>query len=370
MRRIPLSILLLYLVLPGLSWPDESPLLESPPVESPPLGSAAGERAPGAVNIYLHDSALLKGGSYTLGEVAALHSSDPGRSATLAGLPLGPTPKRLTLLPAWVIRERLASAVEGQVFVIGGRVALLPRAAVPEGQERFFANLLAFIDRSYPSRDGRIEIELLSTPTVPSARGSRLAPGWQDRVLFGLGGSGEGVRNRPGDSTRRLPAGRMEVSYRLLSSGGPAPGVYPAREHPGGSFRVWLHYFLPVARAKTDLPSGYVLNEEAVVFAEEDVSLVPGGYLARGEPLESYRTAAPVARGARIEINRLQRNLAVRAGDRITIVFARPGLYISLPGRALRSGSRGDTVDVRLERAAKRFQGRVASEGEVLVEDF
>jgi flagella basal body P-ring formation protein FlgA len=369
-RRILLPILLLSLFQSGLSGLDESPGLESPPVESLPPGSAAGGQVRGAVNVYLHDSALLEGDSYTLGEVAALQSSDPGRSATLAAVPLGSTPNRLTLLPARVIRERLAPAVEGQVFVIGGRVALLPRAAVPEGQERFFANLLSFIDRSDPGKDGRIELELLSTPTVPSSAASLLAPGWQDRVVFELGGSAEGRWLRPGDSERRLPAGQMEVSYRLLSPGAAAPSGYPAREQPGGSFRVWLHRFVPVARAKTNLPSGYVLNEEVVLFSEEDLSLLPGGYLTRSVPLESYRTAAPIAGGAMIEINRLQRNLAVRAGDRIMIVFARPGLSVSLPGRALRSGSAGDIVEVRPERAAKRFQGRVASEGEVLVEDF
>ena len=112
MRRILLPILLLNLFPYGLSGLDESPRLESPPVESSTLGSAAGGQVRGAVNVYLHDSALLEGDSYTLGEVAALQSSDPGRSATLAAVPLGSPPKRLTLLPARVIHRRVGCRVD------------------------------------------------------------------------------------------------------------------------------------------------------------------------------------------------------------------------------------------------------------------
>jgi len=327
---------------------------------------------PGALSIYLHKSAFLEGEGYTLGEVAAIVSQDPAAAAVLEQLPLGATPKRMTLLPGTAIRSRVASAVDGEFFVIGGRVALLPGAAVEAQQKRFFERFLRFIDNRDTLKQGTIEIELLSAPLIGRGGGDGFAPraslatlatlasGWEDRVVFDV----ENSTARGGSGTL---AGSLQIGYRVLSPDGDGGA---GGQSVGGSFRVWIHHFLPVARAAQDLPAGRLLSDGLVYFSPEDISVLSSRYLLPGDPLDGYRTTAPIARGALIEPNRLQRDLAVRAGQRITIVFVRPGLRIAAQGRALRSGGMGDTIEVRPADAGKRFMGRVSGAGEVLVEKF
>jgi flagella basal body P-ring formation protein FlgA len=162
-------------------------------------------------------------------------------------------------------------------------------------------------------------------------------------------------------SSLSLPAGSMRIGYRVPASAEDPPS-------PEGTFRIWIHHFLPVARARRDLPGDYPLDEQAMLFAEEDISLLQSSFFLQGETPGAYKTSAPVRQGELIRGDLLQRLPAVRAGERVIISFTRPGLRVTLPGRALRSGGVGDLISVRLEATAKRLDGRITARGEVLVE--
>lgn len=372
MNKTRRRILLPILVLAGLSLNLTDPAA----VHATP-GSAAPKEA---VTVYLFPSAVLQSPDYTLGQVASVYSSDPARSEALSQLPLGPTPLRPTLLPAGMIQERIA-AVAAEAAVIGGRVAILPAEAIPEDQRWFYTALLAFIEDQDTCKRGRIEIELLSSPLLLEGFGNALAEeggmasGWQDRILFEVTRSPYSSGFRSTLSADTIPAGTMQITYRVLAPGGSdVAGGHTAGRHMAGghllegSFRIWIHHFLPVARAAIDLPADYSLSEETMTFSEEDVSLLQSTFVVQGEEIHGYKTLASIRRGERIEAERLQRVLAVRAGDRVMISFTSPGLRISLPGRAFRSGSVGDIIDVRPEATTRRFQARITSNGEVLVE--
>jgi flagella basal body P-ring formation protein FlgA len=335
--------------------------------------SISGQASPGytstgaTVTVYLHKSALLEDPHYTLGQVASVLSSDPAQARFLDQLPLGPIPTRPMLLPARIIQERVASIV-GEVVVIGSRVALLPRDGIPKGAEWFFSALLSYIDTQDTLKQGRIEIEMLNSPMLPASSASAveapgMASGWEDRVIFETSRTGY----RSSSSAKGFPAGQMEITYQILS---PRGDDVPRYENLEGSFRIWIHHFLPVARASIDLPTDQVLSAEILTFNEEDISLLKSSFLTEEDTLGQYRTTAPISHGERIERDRLQRFLAVRAGDRINITFLRPGLQISLPGRAFRSGSFGDLIDVRADLTGKRFVGRITAAGEVSVESY
>ena len=339
--------------------------------------SIPGQASPGytstgaAVTVYLHKSALLEDQHYTLGQVASVFSSDPAQARLLDQLPLGPIPARPMLLPARIIQERVASIV-GEVVVIGSRVALLPRGAIPKGGQWFFSALLSYIDSQDTLKQGRIEIEMLKSPMLLESSDSAveaqgMASGWEDRIVFETSRSPYSSGYRSSSSAKGFPAGQMEITYKILS---PRGDDVPRPRNLEGSFRIWIHYFLPVARARFDLPADQSLSEEVLTFNEEDISLLRSSFLTEQDTLVQYRTTAPIRQGERIERDRLQRFLAVRAGDRITITFVRPGLQISLSGRAFRSGSFGDLIDVRADLTGKRFQGRITAAGEVSVESY
>ncbi len=339
--------------------------------------SIAGQASPGytsagaPVTVYLHKSALLEDPHYTLGQVASVLSSDPAQARLLDQLPLGPVPARPVLLPARIIQEQVASIV-GEVVVIGSRVALLPGGAIPKGGQWFFFALLSYIDSQDTLKQGRIEIEMLNHPVIlessdSAEEGQGMASGWEDRIVFETTRSPYSSGYRSSSSAQAVPAGQMEINYKILS---PRGDDVPRFGNLEGSFRIWIHHFLPVARARFDLPTGQALSEEVLTFNEEDISLLRSSFLTEEDTLDQYRTTAPISHGERIERDRLQRFLAVRAGDRITITFIRPGLQISLPGRAFRSGSFGDLIDVRADLTGKRFQGRIIAAGEVSVESY
>lgn len=347
--------------------------------------AAPGSAAPGeSVTVYLHAAARLEGGEYTLGEVASLISSDPSRAESLSRLPLGSIPERPTLLPAAAIQSRIAPVADRAV-VVGGRIALIPGKTIPKHQEWFYTALLAFVDSRDAWNIGRIEIELLNSPLflegLPELRSGEgeMAAGWEDRIIFDAPESPYNSGYRSSLSGTALPAGTLQVSYRILAAGpvvsgtdedGWNPAGLPAGSQRSleGSFRIWIHHFLPVARAAVDLPAGRNLTEDALSFSAEDVSLLRSSFVVQGEAVEEYRTIASLRRGERVDGQRLQRVPAVRAGDRVMITFARPGLTVRVPGRALRSGSVGDAIDVRPESSTVRIQARIAGKGEVFIE--
>jgi flagella basal body P-ring formation protein FlgA len=365
MNKTRYRILLPILVLAGLSLD-----LTDPAAVNATPGSAAPKAA---VTVYLHTNAVLQGSDYTLGQVASVYSSDPSRCEALSQLPMGPTPLRPALLPARIIQERIA-AVAAEAVVVGGRVAILPAEVIPEDQRWFYTALLAFVGDQDTCNLGRIEIELLSSPLLLEGYGNGvgeelgMASGWEDRILLETDRSPYSSGFRSTLSAETIPAGTMQITYRVLAPGGQAGRNTTGLHMLEGSFRIWVHHFLPVARAAVDLPADFSLTEEAVIFNEEDVSLLRSAFVVQGEEIRGYKTVASIRRGERIEGERLQRVLAVRAGDRVMISFTRPGLRVSLPGRAFRSGSVGDIIDVRPEATTGRFQARITSKGEVLVE--
>ena len=324
-----------------------------------------------AVTVYLNRLAVIESNEYTLGQVASIYSPDEKQADALRRLPIASTPRRATLLPPGVIQQRLAS-VAARAVVIGDRVAILPGAGVPPAHREFYSALLGFVDRQDGLKQGRIEIEILSAPLLPVAFGRNdsaergLSPGWEDRILFEAATSPYTSGLRRSGSSQSLPAGTMRLSYRILAASG---GSGHAAHDLQGTVRIWIHHFLPVARAAEDIPAGTRLRESMLGFSEEDISLMQSSYLIRGEAFSEYMTLASFKSGQRIEAARLQRVQAVRAGDRVMITVTRSGLRVSLPGRAFRSGSIGDIIDVRPEAAAKRFPARITGSGEVLIEN-
>jgi flagella basal body P-ring formation protein FlgA len=58
----------------------------------------------------------------------------------------------------------------------------------------------------------------------------------------------------------------------------------------------------------------------------------------------------------------------VRSGDGVRIHFVRGVVAVTMPGRALRTGTEGELVIVRPDGSSDRFEGRVTGQKEVVVE--
>jgi flagella basal body P-ring formation protein FlgA len=283
--------------------------------------------ASGGPVLYLRPAAVLPAGELTLGAIAEVRGAGAQEAAALAAAPLGRAPARPAFLPPLEVRRRLASSWSGSVDLVGAGVALLPEGAVPARQLARAAELLAALGRA-GTREGWLEVDLL-TP-LPESPGEAALPA-------GLAGS---------------PSGRMQIGFGEAS------------------VLVFVHPYAAVARAARDLPRGRLLAAEDVEFAEQDLSELRGGHLTASVLQGSFRLLYPVPRGALLEPSRLARNLPVKAGDRVVVVLVRPGLSVTLTGKAWGSAGPGETVEVSLRDPARRFQGRVTETGEVVVEQL
>ncbi len=279
--------------------------------------------AAGGPVLYLRPAAVLPAGELTLGAVAELHGVEAREAAELAAVPLGPAPARPAYLPPLEVRRRLERSWTGRVDLVGAGVAVLPEGAVPARLRDRAVELLTALGRA-GAGEGWLEVDLL-TP-LPEGPGPVVLP--------------------PVSSL----TGRLQVGFAE------------------GSVLVFAHPFAVVARATRDLPRGRLLEQGDVELVERDLSQLRGGYLTAAQLQGSWRLMSPVARDDLLEPSRLARNLLVKAGERVVVVLLRPGLSITLTGKAWGSAGPGETVEVSLRDPARRFQGRVTDTGEVVVE--
>jgi flagella basal body P-ring formation protein FlgA len=295
------------------------------------LALAGRPAAAGGPTVYLRPLAVLEPGRVALAGIAQVAAVDSREAGALAALDLGPVPGEPSWLPLEEVRRRVEGGYGRQVDLVGSGTALLPAGAVPAGREALAAALLEFLARE-DGGGGRLEVELLSPLPEPAG-----VP------VFTLGYS------------RRLQgrlAGRTQVLWA------------------SGSALVFIRNYLPVAHAAADLPRDRLLSEADVEYRELDITALPGRFLTGLEA--SFRTLSPIARGTVLDPARLERSFLVRTGERVTVVFLRPGLSVCVPGKALGSGGRGEEVEVALSAvpASKRFRGRVSAAGEVVVEQL
>jgi flagella basal body P-ring formation protein FlgA len=311
---------------------------------------------PGALSIYLRGVAHLTADSYTLGDVASVLASEPSEgeaAGALLATSLGRTPGRPTLLSAQTISELLAEAGHPRVALVGGRVALLPRQNIPSGSERFYEDLLAFLGGTDQLTSGRMEVETLQAGSMTSSAGYEFTLVGQP-LPRAAGGTGAAA----------LLAGELMLSYR------PSDSASGASTAGSSTIRLWCHRYLSVAYTATSVPARSRLDRGQVLYRCEDVSLTPGAFLTKADGVEQRQSAVGLLAGTRIEPGQLERILTVRAGDAVQVVFLRPGLRVSIPGRAAGSGVVGDRIEVRLRAGGRRFDASIAGVGEVWVEGF
>ncbi len=309
-----------------------------------------------ALNIYLNKVAIVDKPIFVLSDVATIVSSDTLHRSRFENLELDATPERLTLYPVRIIKERIDSRIEGQVIIIGSRIGIIPLELIPRKDVWFYQELLEYLDTVEADKSGRLELEIITFPHLPS--GEKPGHKYPGQV------ASESVP--PGEPVFKLLkfhkfqdhlVGEIEISYRI-----------PGMDNYSGSLRAWIHHFLPVARAKKNLEPNQVLTEKNLYFVEEDISLSHRKYLLATDNPETFRITTRLAEGSLIYRSQLQRNMTIRAGDTLTITFLKPGLMIKVPGKALGSGIINDTIEVMPSDSRERFLGYILAAREVIVE--
>lgn len=239
-----------------------------------------------------------------------------------------------------------------------------PAHEIPAPVAGFYKTLLEFIDITDSKHDGRVEVELLSSPDIP---------------VTNLAGSPVFTLMQ---AERRLGylAGRVDISYR-----------WQGWKRDGGVLRLWVHQFVPLSRLRRSVRKGEVVHWDDIDYAETDVSLSKADlsstklseteelwntiHLSEGESAtaRSYFSKGDLllkrdvekVTGAELASPGL---VGVKAGDRIAIIFRRGNVWLEVPGKTYRSGNVGDTITVYQLEGHRRFTGIVKGPKEVKVE--
>lgn len=193
--------------------------------------------------------------------------------------------------------------------------------------------------------------------------------------LAGELGAREGKADiRLGELDRRLRLARCDRPLEgYLPSAGSltgniSVGVRCTGSHPWKIFvpaRVALIETVVVSRGF--LARGTVLGEDHIMLAEREITAPGHGYIKDIDQALGRVLRQPVRDGLVINPAMLDRPRLVRRGDEVLIVSEGGAFEVRMKGSALSDGAEGDRIQVRNGSSRRVVEGRVASDGTIMV---
>lgn len=181
-----------------------------------------------------------------------------------------------------------------------------------------------------------------------------------------------------------VKAGRLDSRLRLEKCGQPLETFSPPGRSTTARTTVgvrcsgpspWSLYvptnisiMLPVVVAAKDLPRGTLLTKSDLAFKEQDITTQHRGYLDRLHDAMGKKLKRDLSRGAVVAPHHMDEPLAIKRGNRVTIVANNPGTFeIRMQGQALDSGSTGDRIKVKNSSSKRIIEATIISAGIVEV---
>lgn len=160
--------------------------------------------------------------------------------------------------------------------------------------------------------------------------------------------------------TALLPGTRAEgnTTVSVRCNGGKPWSLYVQ-----ASVRV----FKQVLVASHPLPRGEVVSGADLAAVDRDISRLRSGYFIDYKEVVGMRVRRSIAQGMALSPNMLESPKIVRRGERVTIQAETGGLQVSMAGKALTDGAKGDTIEVQNLSSKRKVQAIVASPGVVIV---
>lgn len=152
------------------------------------------------------------------------------------------------------------------------------------------------------------------------------------------------------------PAGRVSVGIRCPAEAGWSLYV-PVR----------LEIRTEVVVLAAPLSRGETLTARHLAMEPRDVAQLSGGYLTRIEDAEDMLLRRPLAVGAVLTGNTLERPKVIQRGQRVRLISISGGFSVSAEGEAMADAARGDRLRVRNLTSRKVVEGVVDESGGVVV---
>jgi flagella basal body P-ring formation protein FlgA len=292
--------------------------------------------------ILFREACAVRGGNYTLADVADIECVDYEKGMRLAQLELGKSPAiglRTTLNPA-SLRQRLSTLGVGDEAVL-----VLPKRMTLERE-------------SQQIEPGQVEQAVRDT----LQQNAGPAP---DRLIV------EEFRVPPAST---VPAGELsfKIELRLPRKGGGTATFSAIPVVDGvsqrtlfGSFRV--DYQVDVLQLASSVEAGQVIGADAVVSGQARASDLDGKSVGEEQLKAGLKAKRALQPGEPLTWEAVAREELVRRGQSVQIVAEKGAMRIAAKGTAQASGSLGDEIAVENTQSRKRLQGIVTGPGEVSV---
>lgn len=129
-----------------------------------------------------------------------------------------------------------------------------------------------------------------------------------------------------------------------------------------------ISIMLPIVVAATDLPRGALLTAKDLTLEEQDITALHRGYLEEIAGAIGKKLKRNLSRGQVLSPHQIDTPLAVKRGNRVTIIASTPGaLEIRMQGQALDNGAAGDRIKVRNVSSKRVVEATIRSPGIVEV---
>jgi flagella basal body P-ring formation protein FlgA len=122
-----------------------------------------------------------------------------------------------------------------------------------------------------------------------------------------------------------------------------------------------------VVVARRPLVRGQTLTAGDLSLEQMDTNRLHKAYYTRVEDVVGLRSKRAVAAGKPIYANQLKREQLVRRGSRVAIVANTGGLLVTMSGKALADGGRGDRIRVENLDSGRVITGTVSGRGVIQV---
>ena len=116
-----------------------------------------------------------------------------------------------------------------------------------------------------------------------------------------------------------------------------------------------------VLTARRTLPRGHLITAADLDIVERDVAKMTTGYFSDPKALDGLRLKQQIIAGRIITPGMLAADQIVRRGQTVTLVATSSGVNISMTGRALMDGARGQRIRVENTNSGRVVEGIVRS---------
>lgn len=133
---------------------------------------------------------------------------------------------------------------------------------------------------------------------------------------------------------------------------------------------VQIATFETIVVTRRPVVRGQSLGRNDVTLEESDTSQLHKAYFTRVEDVVGLRTKRALAAGKPIYAGVLKREQLVRRGSTVEIIADTGGLLVTMRGKALADGGRGDRIRVENSKSGRVVTGTVSGRGIIHVTEL